>query len=55
MVLGLTVWLAVFHLYYLPCPGWGGGVAASRGGARVRLHATGGEVRTPWWLAANWM
>jgi hypothetical protein len=30
----------------------GGGGAAWRCGARVRPFSTGGEVRTPWWLAA---
>jgi hypothetical protein len=54
VVLMLTVWRADFHLCYLPRPGWGGGVVASRDGARVRLHTTRGEVRTPWWLAANY-
>jgi hypothetical protein len=36
-----------------PPPRLGGGGSASRGGARVRLLARRGEVRTPWWLAAN--
>jgi hypothetical protein len=36
-----------------PPPRLGGGGASSRGGARVRLHATRGEIFTPWWLAAN--
>jgi hypothetical protein len=36
-----------------PPPRLGGGGAASRGGARVCLLAKRGEVRTPWWLAAN--
>jgi hypothetical protein len=31
----------------------GGGGAVCQDGARVRPLATGGEVCTPWWLAAN--
>ncbi len=36
-----------------PPPRLGGGGAVGRGGARVRPLSIGGEVRTPWWLAAN--
>jgi hypothetical protein len=37
-----------------PPPRLGGGGAVSWGGARVQHLTAGGEVRTPWWLAANW-
>ncbi len=36
-----------------PPPQMGGGGAVSQGGARVRPLNIGGEVRTPWGLAAN--
>jgi hypothetical protein len=48
----LCCWVSTLLVPPPPRLGGGGG-AASRGGARVRPRATGGEVRTPWWLTAN--